>query len=746
MNRGKRVAQYQVASQIADKHAVSGELELALSLLREHRDRAAATMDEDYRLFFEGELLHYEQQDYPAQLALLQQALAWQNDHGEGKDSFLICQKAVCLSLLDRRDEAITLYDQALAINPKDYNALRNKAATFAEKGKGDEAIALYDQALAINPKDYNALRNKGVALSRQGKEDDAIALYDQVLAINPKDYHALRQKGVSLSEQDKENEAIALYGQALAISPKDYHALRQKGVSLSRQGKIDEAIVCFKQAIEIQGDDADSYRDWAVGLYNNGIRDGVFENIRQAARIKPDKFKDDFFVLARLLDKDAKAEWEGLSAEIERHFSPSPLGQQSSVVLQGTVDSDPLSDIRGFVAKIRTELDDRGQELLTEIQKANERVADFLTPKTKRDQERSEFLVLRKWNSYTPAIPAGVEDNRSRGGGYFIYHQGKGIVIDPGYNFIENFHEANGRVHDIDAIVITHAHNDHTTDFESLCTLLYKYNKDIKDQSRKKRISLYLNNGAFKKFSGILNLQDHSYIDKVYTLNRGNNYTLPSGVGLMVLPAFHDEIVSRDQSVGLLFSIPIGDGDMRKLLFTSDTGLFPLKLEDTKFVPNTDGTDELWQEYPDAARNGVDVLVTHIGSVNKNEIVVDLNKGVHECLYPNHLGVIGVCRMITKLRSRLAIVSEFGEELRSSRCFLVRQIDRIVKEVLRGAEDPPPAVLPGDLAFRYDIGAHKVCCENGEWIDCEDVRYLYKDTSRKEDILYLSREAADRL
>ena len=85
-------------------------------------------------------------------------------------------------------------------------------------------------------------------------------------------------------------------------------------------------------------------------------------------------------------------------------------------------------------------------------------------------DSERSipedffSFLsVLRKWNSYTPILPSEKGDNK--GGGYFLYHRGKGIVIDPGFNFIENFYQEGFKVADIDAVLITHAHNDHTVD-----------------------------------------------------------------------------------------------------------------------------------------------------------------------------------------------------------------------------------------------------------------------------------------
>ncbi|WP_275372856.1 MBL fold metallo-hydrolase [Clostridium tertium] len=57
----------------------------------------------------------------------------------------------------------------------------------------------------------------------------------------------------------------------------------------------------------------------------------------------------------------------------------------------------------------------------------------------------------------------------------------GKGIVIDPGFNFIENFKGLNHYFDEIDIVLISHAHNDHTADIESILTLLHKYNENIK-------------------------------------------------------------------------------------------------------------------------------------------------------------------------------------------------------------------------------------------------------------------------
>ena len=148
-------------------------------------------------------------------------------------------------------------------------------------------------------------------------------------------------------------------------------------------------------------------------------------------------------------------------------------------------------------------------------------------------------FVVLRKWNSYTPSLPIGSSkmgsmNQYSIGGGYFLYVQGKenrlspgyGLVIDPGYNFIHNFGQAGFCLDDIDGIFITHAHNDHTNDFESLLSLLFQRNGKYIKRRKPKKVDLFLNVGSFKKFSNYLDLANNknnrNYIGKVTVMSPG--------------------------------------------------------------------------------------------------------------------------------------------------------------------------------------------------------------------------------
>jgi tetratricopeptide (TPR) repeat protein len=585
-------------------------------------------------------------------------------------------------------------------------------------------------------------LRQFGVYYSLVDKDVEAIALFDQALAINHQNYNLLRNKGVSLSKISKEEEAITFFDRALDVNFKDYHSLRYKGISLSKLRREEEAIACFRQALEIYPEDAYSLKYWAVSAYLLNDYDVCYDKIKLAVIIMPNELVGDFRLLVSLMSRDPDEEWDLIKSEIQRAGNETVLSISHQYNQEIGFSIDKLSDIRGFVGNMRDTLKENGLKFLDYIKLAKEKEVEFLKPESLLNGELSLLLILRKWNSYTPAIPSH-EDERSRGGGYFIYFNGKGTVIDPGYNFIENLFEAGCRICDIDNIVITHAHNDHTFDFESLCTLLYKYNTEAINNGRTtKKVNIYMNNGSFKKFSGLLNLQDHFYIKRISTLNTGNHYSLSGDLELDVLPAFHDEVISRDQSIGLLFAFPLGDGT-RKILFTSDTGLFPLELDSPKFKPDTNGKQEIWQLYPPSASNNLDMLIVHIGSINENEILVDPKEGIHKCLYPNHLGVIGTTRLITQLKPRTAIISEFGEEIKYFRCELLQQIQKIVKRVLK--EVPLPKVIPGDIGFVYEIKKRQfMCCADRKWVDIKKIKFNYI-RGDKENIVYFSEGAASK-
>ena len=62
--------------------------------------------------------------------------------------------------------------------------------------GNFSEAITAYDKALEIDPKDKEAWVNKGAALNRMGNFSEAITAYDKALKIDPNYVNAWDGKG----------------------------------------------------------------------------------------------------------------------------------------------------------------------------------------------------------------------------------------------------------------------------------------------------------------------------------------------------------------------------------------------------------------------------------------------------------------------------------------------------------------------------------------------------------------------
>lgn len=160
----------------------------------------------------------------------------------------------------------------------------------------------------------------------------------------------------------------------------------------------------------------------------------------------------------------------------------------------------------------------------------------------------------------------------------------------------------------------------------------LFEYNDTLpglnKSRARKtppeapfppKRVRFFLNNGSFRKFAGLLDLRETGFTESVLTLNAGCEYQLLGGGLLRALPAYHDELLSRDHAVGLLVTFGDGDGQ-RRILLTSDTGLFPLKRGEARpTADDSNPTSEIGRRYAEALHgHSPDLMLVHIGSINR--------------------------------------------------------------------------------------------------------------------------------
>ena len=98
---------------------------------------------------------------------------------------------------------------------------LLGKGQSLLNLDQADEAIGCFDEVLALDRNNTDALVKKGVALERQRKLTEAIACYDQAIATDDSITIAYLYKGGIYNRMERFNEALECYEQALRSQEK---------------------------------------------------------------------------------------------------------------------------------------------------------------------------------------------------------------------------------------------------------------------------------------------------------------------------------------------------------------------------------------------------------------------------------------------------------------------------------------------------------------------------------------------
>jgi tetratricopeptide (TPR) repeat protein len=95
---------------------------------------------------------------------------------------------------LRKIDDAIADYDQAITINPKDFNAFNSRGKAWVAKGDSNRAVTDFTQAIQFAPSYVEAYDNRGLSLQVVGRRTDAIADFRQAQSIDPADRTSKQQ------------------------------------------------------------------------------------------------------------------------------------------------------------------------------------------------------------------------------------------------------------------------------------------------------------------------------------------------------------------------------------------------------------------------------------------------------------------------------------------------------------------------------------------------------------------------
>jgi hypothetical protein len=357
--------------------------------------------------------------------------------------------------------------------------------------------------------------------------------------------------------------------------------------------------------------------------------------------------------IFKKFVERPVIQHFENLLAAVNSVFTDNeftPLRLRHSVATSESAGTDATAALLKTVV-LENEIRRRNQERRKAIQGKLKRRGLI-----KRSLADNELLVLRRWSSYTPRMPSWNNFSgqalpmpyESRGGGYFLIWRKTGIVIDPGYDFLRNFwsQRIQGNdgfeLDDINAVIISHAHDDHSHDIEPIVSL---YHKSQKAGQPRRPLHLYLSEGTHIKYERLLTINGSTEVvdlipgDGITGVLPDGGYLGNRGITLEFIRTKHNEVPWMLNHTGIALKIHLsGQGENVTIGYTSDTRY----------------SDDLAPFFRDA-----NMLLLHLGNIGPKSSSSDPYDS-------NHLGLNGCHDMITNLRTsniRLFLLDEFGEE-----------------------------------------------------------------------------------
>ncbi|MFX0023871.1 MAG: MBL fold metallo-hydrolase [Candidatus Hermodarchaeota archaeon] len=286
---------------------------------------------------------------------------------------------------------------------------------------------------------------------------------------------------------------------------------------------------------------------------------------------------------------------------------------------------------------------------------------------------EENTLMILKRWGSKAPTLM------KVKGGGYLLFINKMGIVIDPGYYFKDNLLELGYTIANINIIIITHNHPDHTDDLVKLINGI---------RERKQHVDLYTTPLTYEMFNKVIDTnEDYVHFNEL----NGSSIKIHDSPYQIIFPdAYHKEIPEERDDEHRAKGVTIVNKKTKEVVI-SISG-------DTKFK------NQLLRSHKD-----VRLLISHIGSPSGSE---------------NHLGYIGTEKLIKGVNPEFVIVSEFDMEefgAPGTRLATINKLQNTTRKI----------ILVGDIGlsvqFEGTFQIKAVCqiCAKQHWVNIEQVKQI---------------------
>lgn len=257
----------------------------------------------------------------------------------------ILLSRAVAQHQSGRLPQAIAAYEQVLAADPRNPDALHMLGVALAQAGRPADAIPLIQRALKSHPDNGLVHLNLAHALSAlqrhaeafvsyrraaeltpenaalhgaacraalmAGRHAEALASSERALRLQPNDFGTLLNRATTLLELDRLTEALACCDRALALAPDYWGVHLRRGVALAKLGRYSEAEPHLARGVALDPTNAAAHYDLG-NLYGAQRRHALaLKSFTRALELRPDYSAARWNVaLLRLLRGEFREGW----------------------------------------------------------------------------------------------------------------------------------------------------------------------------------------------------------------------------------------------------------------------------------------------------------------------------------------------------------------------------------------------------------------------------------------------------
>ncbi|MFQ5605153.1 MAG: tetratricopeptide repeat protein [bacterium] len=158
----------------------------------------------------------------------------------------------ILLVQLDRRQEALPVYEKLVELEPDDIEALIVLANLYMFVGEEEASLTVQERALVLDPQNTKLLYSLGEAYYKRHEFEKAIAKFKQLLTITPEDILALEILGYAFQNAGDPKNAIAAYEKVLSLKPDHKKVLCEMATSLKELKQYRAARSTVRKALKM--------------------------------------------------------------------------------------------------------------------------------------------------------------------------------------------------------------------------------------------------------------------------------------------------------------------------------------------------------------------------------------------------------------------------------------------------------------------------------------------------------------